>query len=169
MDAYVFAGSATSQAVSTLLGSVGPNGPARVVCPLTGDRDLYVAIEAPDSTTLQQRIASVVQTEGLSNVTSHVVTAPAEDNVVFPTHASVSAFIGLVMLTPTTAAASAVARAVARVNGVVGVAVVGSNVLVEVTAANAGDIEEVFDAIAVANGHLVSFTAVGETAAGAGF
>jgi len=170
LDAYVFAGSATTSAISTLLASVSPSGPARVVCPLSGDRAVYVAIEAADQSTLQQRINAVTSTSGLSNVTSHVVSAGQIDSLAFPTHALVQAFVGFAMLSPNSSAtASLVANAVSEVEGVCGLAIVGTKVLVEVTASTSGGVEAILGAAAEANNHIVEFTAIGDTGDGAGF
>jgi hypothetical protein len=94
LDAYVFANSATSGAVSTLSGGVGNGGPARVVCPLTGDRALYVAVSGADSEELSDNVGEVLGTSGLSGTSTHVVD-PTYNAYAFPTYAEVYAYIGL--------------------------------------------------------------------------
>ena len=167
MDAYIFSSSATAGAISTLIGGVGSGGPARVVCPLSGDRALYVAVEADDQSSLSTKISQVVATQILGGTSAHVGTSsPAT----FPTHAAVDALIGMTMLSGTNP--SSIASAAAGITGVIGVAVTnGSNVrvLVESTADTANALATVMANVAGISGATVVFEATGDPGAGAGF
>jgi len=167
LDAYVFATSATQGAVSTLIGGVGQGGPARVVLPLDGDRALYVAINANDSTTLNSRIASVVATQVLGGTTAHIATSTPST---FPTYGTVQDLVGFTLLSG--ANPSSIASAASGITGVIGVAVTnGTNVrvLVESTADTEGALEDIMEEVAAISGADVVFEATGEVANGAGF
>lgn len=167
MDAYIFASSATQGAISTLIGGVGSGGPARVVCPLTGDRALYVAVEAADAPSLQTKISQVLATQVLTGTSTHVASSsPAT----FPTHGTVEDLLGLTLLSGSNQ--SGIATAAAAITGVIGVAVVnGGNarVLVESTADSSGTLDTIMADVAAISGASVVFEATGETANGAGF
>ena len=167
MDAYVFATTATSGAISTLIGGVGSSGPARVVCPLSGDRELYVAVSANDNNSLATKIAQVIATSVLTGTSSHIGTSsPAT----FPTHGVVDALIGLTLLSG--AEPGDIADLAAEIEGVIGVAVTnGGNVrvLVESTADTEGALASIMSDVASISGASVVFEATGETSEGAGF
>jgi len=167
LDAYVFAESATQGAISTLIGGVGSGGPARVVCPLTGDRALYVAVQANDSSTLNTKISQVVATQILTGTSSHVATSSPSS---YPTYALVDALLGLTLLSGTDP--SSIATAAAAITGVIGVAVTNGStvrVLVESTADSGGTLASIMANVAAISGASVVFEATGETDNGAGF
>lgn len=167
MDAYIFASSATQGAISTLIGGVGSGGPARVVCPISGDRALYVAVEGADQTTLATKISSVVGTQILGGTSSHVATSSPST---YPTWGLVETLLGFTMLSG--ANPSSIASTAAGITGVIGVAVTnGSNVrvLVESTADNSGDLATIMANVAGISGASVVFEATGDTGNGAGF
>lgn len=170
MDAYVFAENATLNAVQSLIDAVADGG-VRVVCPLGGDRELYVAVSAADEGTMNDRAATVVQTEGITGASVHVVLGGnGNGQLGLPTHVAVSDHIGFAMLTPAPGQASATAAAAGAISGVVGVAVVtGSKVLVEVTATSADGVQSALAAVTALVGVTTVFTARGATADGAGF
>lgn len=171
MDAYVFASSATSTALSTLAAQVGNGGPARVVLPLSGDRAVYVAVEAPDQETLDEEINEVLGVSGLSGATAYIVDAGAFDDATFPTHAVVSAHVGFALLQ--SSGPATLAATVAGMTGVSGVAVVDNGsqkVLAEVTAGSSNSLSSYLSAVVVAQGVTgVTFTATGQLSNGTGF
>jgi len=171
LDAYVFASSATGNALSTLATQVGNGGPARVVLPLSGDRAVYVAIEAPDEETLEEEIDAVLGVTGLSGATAYIVDEAAYDDYTFPTHAVVSAWVGFALLQSN--AAVTLAGVVDGMTGVSGVAVVDNGsqkVLVEVTASTSTSLSSYLSSVTAAQGVTgVTFTATGQLSNGAGF
>lgn len=168
MDAYIFASSATQGAISTLIGGVGNGGPARVVCPLTGDRALYVAVSANDSTSLSTKISQVVATQVLTGTSAHVATSSPSTH---PTYATtVDDYIGFSLLSGSNP--SSIASAAALISGVIGVAVTnGTNVrvLVESTSDSSVTLASIMADVANISGASVVFEATGETANGAGW
>lgn len=170
MNAYVFAQSATTQAVSDLIADVGTNG-VRVVCPLGGDRAIYVAITADNENDLDTRISAVVGTSGLTGTSSHIaLSGDPNEQVGFPTHYTVSSWVGFAHVTPVSSA-STLAGAAAALSGVIGVAVVtGNKVLVEVTATTQAGVQSLLAGVTALSGvSSTIFTAYGEAAEGAGF
>jgi hypothetical protein len=170
MDAYIFAGSATSGAISTLTGGVGQGGPARVVCPTSGDRALYVAVSAANETDLNTKISDVLATSGLSSTTTYIALSGVE-NTNLPTYHEVLDHLGFDVLTG--ASPSSIASSAAQISGVVGVAVVNGSlparVLVESTATTTGALDTIMDNVEAISGATLVFAATGETANGAGF
>lgn len=171
MDAYVFANSASGPALSTLAAQVGNGGPARVVLPLSGDRAVYVAIEAEDEESLEEKIEEVLDVSGLSGGTAYIVDAGAFDDFLFPTHAVVSAYVGFALLQ--SSAPATLAGVVDGMTGVSGVAVVDNGspkVLVELTAGTSTALSTYLSSVTAAQGVTgVTFTATGQLSNGTGF
>lgn len=173
MDAYVFGRIADDQAVADLRSRVRSAGPIRVVCPLDGDREVYVALTAPDESSLTAAITDVSDTQGLADPSPYVVvpgigevgTNPAA----YPTYCKVEAWVGFALLT----VPEGFAGPPIGVEGVVGVAVVrrpdGRGLLVEVTAGSESDARTRLAALDGFGGTQMSFSAVGRVADGAGF
>lgn len=170
MDAYVFASSATPAAVDALKGSASPSGPVRVVCPLTGDRGLYVALAAADRQTLQDGIDDVVAMDGLTGTSAHVAVADVGIESIygsstFPTHVAVSAHVGFALVVDVTPALAAPAAP-----DIIGIAALeDGGLLVEVTADTAEDVRDMLDRLDTVTGRSDAVTAYGATADGAGF
>ena len=171
MDAYLFARIADDEAVADLRRRVAPTGPIRVVCPLAGDRAIYVALTAPDEDSLTSAVTDVSSTDGVTDpsvyfVVPGVVEAGAKQ---YPTYCAVDAFVGFAMLN----APEGVAPPPHGVDGVVGVAVVrgpdGRGILVEVTAGSTNDTRARLADLEGFGGARLSFRAVGAIADGAGF
>lgn len=162
MDAYVFARHATPAAVETLINGVeNGSGPARVVCPLTGDEALYVAVSAPSEEELTRRVQEVEGTAGLSGVRSFVALGSPDYKGAFPTYAAVKAAVGFAVVD------GPGGPLLGELPFVVGAAAVGEGqVLIEVTGADLGAVRSALDRLP--DGRTV-LTAAGETAAGAGF
>jgi hypothetical protein len=171
LDAYVFASSANGTAVSTLAAGVGNGGPARVVLPLSGDRAVYVAVEAASENSLEDKIDEVKDTSGISGATAYIVDAGEFDDVAFPTHAVVLAYVGFALLQSN--APATLAGVVSSMTGVSGVAVVengSAKVLVEVTASTSTSLTTYLNAVVAAQGvTAVTFTATGQRSNGTGF
>ena len=175
MDAYLFARTATDEAVADLRRRAAPTGPIRVVCPLDGDRELYVALTAPDEDSLTSAITDVSSTDGLTEPTPYVVIPGVGEAGVnppdaqYPTYCEVEAFVGFAMLTVPEGFAGPPLGA----EGVVGVAIVrrpdGRGLLVEVTAGNENDTRARLAGLEGFDGTQLSFRAVGRAADGAGF
>lgn len=170
MDAYVFASQATETAVTTLSQGVGAGGPARVVCPLTGARALYLAVEGSEET-LAERLATIAGMSGLTDVEVYTADGDPFGNVTFPTHALVQVYVGFALLDVVDAEATA--ALVAVMNAVIGLAVVvggpAEQLLVELTASTGTALTAAFTALAALDGVTLSFTATGQTSLGTGF
>jgi hypothetical protein len=172
VDAYIFATHATATAVAALAAGVTTGGPARVVCPLIGSHELYVAVSATNDAILQQRVAAVIATTGLVGASTHVASNPGNGESAFPTHAVVDTYVGFALLTPGNGMMQSVYAAAKEVDGVIGAAVVtGMNihVVVEATAGNLDDLSEILDAIGGITGVTDIATAAGATSLGTGF
>ena len=172
MDAYIFATHATSTAVAALSAGVALGGPARVVCPLVGSHELYVAVSDNNAANLQQKVGAVVATTGLSGTSAHVAANPGAGAAAFPTHVAVDVYLGFALVTPAGGMMEAVYTAAKAITGVIGAAVVtGANIhiIVEATAANVDDLTEILDDVGAITGVVAMSTAIGASALGTGF
>lgn len=170
MDAYVFAGTATDAAVEALRGAASPAGPVRVVCPLSGDRELYVALTAADPAALSAAVDDVLATEGLTDADT-VLTDDADGSASFPTYLAVAAQVGFTLLDLGEAQVRASVAAVAALPVVAGIAVVqgGAQLLVEVTADSFDAVRAGLTQVRDLSGGSAVLSATGSTSNGAGF
>ena len=168
MDAYVFAREATPVAVAALRGQVRENGPIRVVCPLTGDRALYVALTGDDPAAIAAGVTTVMTTSGVSGIE---IEQPLPGDLgriesrMYPTYCAVDSHIGFTKM-------SGVQEQTLVDVDLAGVTVTGGNptvVVVEVTGPDATSVQTSMAGIAAAGGWTPLFTAHGATADGAGF
>jgi hypothetical protein len=152
-----------------------------VVLPLIGSRQLYVAVEGSTATELATRVAEVSATVGLTGVTTYQPSAPPAPllvppisgwpPVLFPTHATVSDYVGFALLTTTPGLWASVYLSAAQVSGVTGVAIVtavGTRVLVEVSGATVDDVSAVLQTVAGISGVVAADTAIGASELGFG-
>lgn len=170
LDAYVFATSASSQAVADVLALVAA-GTARVALPTTGDRAIYVAVSDTRATGLVSKIASVVTVDGLVGVDVHLAYGSPTPERPFPTQGIVGDYVGFALLTTLPGDIVTVYEAAFGVSGVVGAAIVTGtvNVLVEATASTTTALASILTSVTGLTGVAASFTATGETSSGAGF
>lgn len=137
MDAYVFPRTATTDAVTALARAVAEERGIRVVCPLEGDRELYVAVTAPDRPSLEGLVREVTETAGVADAA--VFFAPEEpdpERAAFPTYIPVAQGVAFTVLDVAEPNVTQVVAAVRAAPGVVGVTAVddGTRVLAETTA-----------------------------------
>jgi hypothetical protein len=152
-----------------------------VVLPLIGSRQLYVAVEGSTATQLATRVAAVAATTGLTGVTTYQPSAPPAPvldppisgwpPVLFPTHGTVSTYVGFALLTTSPGLWASVYLAAAQVVGVTGVAIVtavGTRVLVEASGGTVDDVSAVLQVVAGISGVVAADTAIGATELGFG-
>ena len=167
MDAYVFAREATPEAVTALKSQVRAGGPIRVVCPLTGDRALYVALTGDDAVAIAAGVTTVMTTSGVTGIE---IEQPLPGDLgrvesrMYPTYCSVDSQVGFAKMT------GAQEQTLVGVD-LAGVTVTGGNptvVVVEVTGPDVTSVQTSMAGIATAGGWTTLFTAYGATADGAG-
>lgn len=170
MDAYIFATSATEEAVSTLGAGAEDSGPARVVVPLLASPALYVAVQASTSVALGTAVNAVVGTSGLGGVTAYLASSIGTP-FGLPTYASVDAYLGFALLETLPGLSVSVRNAATLVSGVIGVAVVTGvchSVLVEVTGADTDAVAAILATVTGLSGVRAHTTAIGAADLGFG-
>lgn len=171
MDAYVFAGTATTQAITDVLALVGTDARAALPTPTGSGPELYVALTDVDAVELLTKIAAVVTTSGLTSIQVYLAYGQAGPGDKFPTQGVVDDYVGFALLTTGLANVVSVYEAALAVNGVVGAAMVsgGANVLVEVTSDSTTTLASMLSSVTSLTGVSSSSTCSGAVSAGAGF
>jgi hypothetical protein len=170
LDAYIFSTQATPQAVQALGGAVDPDGPIRVVLPVTGAHALFVAVVADTGTELSAGISGVIGATGLSGLSAYIASALGA-SFLLPVHAAVDAYVGFALLDTAPGTAVAVHDAAVAISGVTGAAVVVGatyDVLVEVTGATETAVASVLTAVTGLTDVTNSITSTGASDDGFG-
>ena len=168
-DAYLFALDASAQAVTDVLAMVGDE--VRVACPILGCQNLYVAVADDDYPGLLSKISAVASVDDIGTLQTFV---PISDPEVFdfPTYAAVDDFVGFSFVVTSPGQGASVYAAVQSVTGVIGATRVvgaGANLLVEITGADQAAVGDVMEDVAALANVVVTNTAIGATASGAGW
>lgn len=174
MDAYVLAPTAAPSVVSQLAARVSPAGPIRVVCPLTGDLDLYVALSGRNARSEGTTIAN-----GLPGADVYVPLPQPVGGIggsadLYPTHCEVDAFVGFALLDLAGAEPTGLPPVVLG-DFVVGVAVFpqegdrSTRVLIEVTGPDMDDLRAALESLRTSNDFTVVAIGVGDVRPEGGF
>lgn len=173
MDAYVFAATATGQAITDVLALVGTSARAALPAATGNGPDLYVAVSDTDASSLLTKIAAVVAVSGLTSTTTYLAYGETSVSAQFPTYAAVQDHVGLVLLTTSVANTVSVWEAAYDVTGVVGAAMVsgggGATVLVEATHDSTSTLDSIMSTVGGLTGVTSYITSRGPVSGGAGF
>ena len=173
MDAYVFAATATSPAISTALALVSATARAVLPTPTGNGPDLYAALADADASDLLDKIAVAVDIDGLTGTQVYLAYGETSESAAFPTYGVVQDHVGFVLLTTSVPNTVSVYEAALEVSGVVGAAMVagagGATVLVEATHDNTTNLDSILSTVGGLTGVTAYVTARGPVSGGAGF
>jgi hypothetical protein len=171
LDAYVFASDATQSATDDALELVPAT--ARAVLPMTGGRELYVALSDSSAIGLMSKIVTTLTISGLTSPVSYLAYGSTSTEAPFPTYGVVADYVGFVLLATAAANTVSVYEAALEVTGVVGAAMVSGTgtvtIVVEATSDSSTTLTGILDTVAGLTNASEVARGSGPVSGGAGF